>query len=454
MPAEESTVVEPAEPPSTTGAFRACSDVVQATRATANSVRNRADTENRRKKGYGELSERHLRTFRARRKHPECYIPPRMRRLFLPPAVALVLAAQGCRDTQRSEAPAPPPPGAEFVLSAGDSAFWITSDSAGIRSRGAPIELARLDERFVELYIVDDDLSYPGADLVGQSVYRRDLRTGDSVLVFRDSIVPALAREYARDNPGERPLRADEEPDDDPALLATATIELGAAHGPFVSYSLHTDVERGTSPLWHVSRRGVFDLRSGKAASIADITGNAATARTVLDSARRDPRLDVASFAITTVDGRPAIAWAIPGAGHGDDAQLAPLDPIPFDEPAWWTDNASALPVTSADGTRDVWRHRRYSVVVRYDSVGDATLSLRDSTSREWKVGAVSAPAMRIYWLDTPTFDGDARTALARAFHEASTYGAEPGRVAMAHSRTLHLARAPGWLRARMAHPR
>ena len=354
-----------------------------------------------------------------------------MRRLFLLPAVLVALAAPACRDAGRP-IDRTPPPAAEFVLAAGDSAFWVTSDSSGIHSRGAPIVLARLDGRFVELYVVDDDHSYPGADLVGQSVYRRDLRTGDSVLVYRDSLVPALAREYARAHPSERPLRPDEEPDEDAEVVATATIELGAAHGPFVSYTLHTDVERGTTPLWHVSRRGVFDLRTGRPAVIADITGDAATARTVLDSARRDPRLDPASFAITTVDGQPAIAWAIPAAGHGDDATVQPLDPIPFRAPAWWDDIASALPVTSADGSRDVWRHAHYSVVVRYDSVGQATLALRDSTSREWQVGAVSSPATRIYWLDAPAFDREARQALARAFNEASTYGEEPGRVAAA----------------------
>jgi hypothetical protein len=62
---------------------------------------------------------------------------------------------------------------------------------------------------------------------------------------------------------------------------------------------------------------------------------------------------------------------------------------------------------------------------VRYDSAGDATLALRDSTSREWKVGHVSGPATRIYWLDRPALDGDTRHALARAFSEAAGYGAD-----------------------------
>ncbi|MEO7457085.1 MAG: hypothetical protein ABIY52_12555 [Gemmatimonadaceae bacterium] len=359
-----------------------------------------------------------------------------MRRPFVLPVVFFLLAASGCRDLPSSRIDAPAPPAAEFVLAAGDSAFWVTSDSAGIHARGAPIELARLDGRLVELYIVDDDRSYTGADLVGQSVFRRDLRTGDSVLVFRDSLVPALAQEYAREHPGEHPLADDDEPDDDPELRATATIELGAAHGPYVSYSLHTDIERGTSPLWHESRRGVFDLRSGKPAHYGDIAGAGPAARAVLDSLRgAHRRLDAESFAITTLNGQPAIAYAIPGAGHGDAGRMVPVDPVAIAEPAWWKDVSSTLPTSSADGSRDVWRHGAYSVVVRYDSTGDAMLSLRDSTSREYMVGPVSSPATRIYWLDAPTFDGDARHALVRAFQDAAAYGAEPGRVALTSRR-------------------
>ena len=263
---------------------------------------------------------------------------------------------------------------------------------------------------------------------MGQSVYRRDLRTGDSVIVFTDSLVPRLAEEYAIAHPDDRPLDADEEPDEDPELRATATLDLGAAHGPFVSYSLHTDVERAREPLWHTSRRGVLDLRTGRAATLAAVIG--AQAADVEKSARaaagspRD-RFDAGSFAITTVDGAPAVAYALPGAGHGDAGHLLPLAPIRITEPIWWRDVAASLPTTFADGAREVWRHDGYAVVVRYDSTGDASLSLRDSTSREWKVGHVSGPATRIYWLDRPVLDGETRHALSRAFSEAAGYGSE-----------------------------
>ena len=385
-----------------------------------------------------------------------------MRQSFLPRAFLLLLPiATGCGDSARSASVPPPPPAAEFVLAAGDSAFWVTSDSLGLRAKGAPIELARVDGRFFELYVVDDDYSYEGADLIGQTVYRRDLRTGDSVVVFTDSLVPQLAREYARAHPDDHRLSPDEEPDEEPVLRATATVDLGAAHGPFVSFSLHTDIEREQEPLWHTSRRGVLDLRTGRLAALADVAGGDvadvermrdASLRSAIDSVRssRDERglrasamlshyaLDPRSFAITTVDGAPAIAYALPGSGVGDAGHLLPLAPVRIAEPQWWSEVAPSLPTRSADGTREVWRHGAYAVVVRYDTLGEASLSLRDSTSREWKLGHVSSPATRIYWLDKPALDGETRHALARAFDEAAGYGAER-RVASARKQTRFL---------------
>lgn len=356
-----------------------------------------------------------------------------MHQSFLSRAVLLALPVfLGCRNAAHPTDGTPAPPIAEFVLAAGDSAFWVTSDSTGIRARGAPLELAKYGGRFFELYVVDDDHSFQGADLVGQSVYRRDLRTGDSVIVFTDSLVPQIARDYAARHPDDHPLDADEEPDEEPEIRATATLDLGAAHGPFVSFSLHTDVERDRQPLWHSSRRGVLDLRSGRVATLADVAGlqAAEVEGSVRTAGSPHHPFDARSFAITTVDGTPAIAYALPGAGEGDDGHLVSLTPIRIAEPIWWRDVAASLPTTFADGSREVWRHNGYAVVVRYDSLGDATLALRDSTSREWKVGRVSGPATRIYWLDRPALDGDTRHALARAFSEAAGYGAD-SRVAM-----------------------
>lgn len=361
-------------------------------------------------------------------------------------ALVLAMLALSASCERSASPPPPPPPAAEFVLSAGDSSFWVTSLAGKIRIRGAPLELAVAGGRFYELYVADDDRSYGDAVLVGQKVYRRDLVTGDSVLLFQDTVVSRLARLYGRLHPDDEPLSPNDEPSDEPIWTATSTLAIDEVAGPFVSFSLHTDVERDDAPLWHTSRRGVLDIRTGRPATLAAVTGKAQAdverarsrvLRSTLDSVRssRDERgeraaamlsyyrLDPASFSVTTVDGAPAVAYALPGAGGGDAGHLLALAPIPIGEPAWWTEAAASLPVSSADGGRDVWRHGDYEVVVRYDSLdGAGELSLRDSTSREWTLGRVPAPATRILWLDRPPLDSISRRALGRAFDESSLY--------------------------------
>ena len=361
-------------------------------------------------------------------------------------SVALAcLAFAGCRDAASSDA-LPPPPAADFVLSAGDSSYWITSAGGKVRLRGAPLELATTNGRFYELYVADDDRSYEDAVLVGQKVYRRDLVTGDSLLLFQDTVVTQLARVYARLHPEDQPLRPNDEPSDEPLWTVTSDLAIDEIAGPFVSFSLHTDVERDDAPLWHTSRRGVLDIRTGRPATLAAVTGAARAqverARervlaSTLDSVRASHdergtraaamlsfyRLDPSSFSVTTVDGAPAVAYAIPGAGGGDAGHLLALEPIPIGEPAWWPEAAATLPMTYADGAREVWRQGKYEVVVRYDSMnGTGQLALRDSTSREWVLGRVPAPARRILWLDRPPLDSVWRRALDRAFDESTLY--------------------------------
>ena len=375
-------------------------------------------------------------------------------------ALCVLSALTACRDGASAAAPSAPP-SAEFVLSAGDSSFWVSSERGKINMRRAPLELAAADGRFYELYVADDDRSYESAVLVGQKVFRRDLVTGDSLLLYQDTVVARLARLYGRLHPDDEPLRPDEEPSEDPRWTATSSLALDEVAGPFVSYSLHTDVERDDVAPWHTSRRGVLDIRTGRPATLAAVTGAAkadverARARvfqSTLDSVRASQdergeraaamlpfyRLDPASFSVTTLDGAPAVAYAIPGAGAGDAGHLLALAPIPIGEPAWWPAAMTTLPVSSADGGRDVWRRGAYEVVVRYDArSGAAQLALRDSTSREWALGRIPAPATRILWLDRPPLDSLWRRALDRAFEESSLYD-ETVRTAAYRARPRH----------------
>lgn len=414
---------------------------------------------------------------------PRSFHPRRFSPLLA--SVALV-ALVACRGSATPDAGTPP--AADFVLTAGDSSFWITSAHGDVRMRGAPLELARVEGRLYELYVTDDDRSYGDAVLVGQRVYRRDLVTDDSLLVYQDTIVPRVARLYARLHPDDIPLTPDEDESDDPRWTAASTLDLDDVAGPFVSYSLHADVERDDAPLWHTTRRGVIDLRTGGSATLVAVAGDASATverlrqdvmRSTLDSVRlsRDERgeraaavlshyrLDPASFFLTMLDGAPAVSYALPGEGDGDAGYLLALAPIPIGEPAWWSAAAPSLPIGSADGLRDVWRHGQYEVVVHYDPAGGgARLALRDSTSREFTLGRIPAPATRIIWLDHPPIDAAVRHALDRAFDESVLYDdaaravawhplASPRRRPTTGARALHHSpRQPARRRAREHH--
>lgn len=389
-----------------------------------------------------------------------------MSRLSLPGSsrtllsVALLAAAAACRES--APRVTAHPPAAEFVLAAGDSSYWVTSEGGDVQLRGAPLELARIGRRFYELYVVDDDRSYEDAVLLGQRIYRRDLLSGDSLLVFEDTIVPRLAATYHRLHPDDERLGPDDDASDDPLWRATTTVDLVDLQGPFLSFTLHADVERDDHVPWHTSRRGVIDLETGRPASLARVAGGnlapirehrTVAAAAILDSVRSGGdridrarteallhayRLEPDGFTLTTVDGQPAVEYALSGSGGGEAGQLLELPPIPIGEPNWWRDAAPTLPVSSADRSRDVWRRGRYEVVARHDPGSTmARLLLRDSTSREWLLGRVPLPAIRIFWLDDPPIDSLTRRALDRAFDESGLYD-EAARSTAVHRRAAH----------------
>jgi len=360
-------------------------------------------------------------------------------------AATVVLVAGACR-------PQAPPPSAEFLVSAGDSTYWIRTDTTGVRVRGSPILLARYGGQFYEVYVTDDDRSFSDAAFVGQRIYRRDLVTGDSVLVFEDSIVPGMARSYGAANPRARPLRPDEEHDDDPPSSTTAEVTILDVHGPYLSYDYHVDVEGTGAPSWHATRRGVLDLRTGDPASLETLFGDATAARLtrqarlaylaaidsvfrsesegarLLAASLRSYTFDETSFAITDVAGRPAVAFHVPGKGSGPAGGVTlPLPPVAAGDAEWWRDDVRpGLPEVRADSLLERWTRGPVEVAARYDTAFGgtyATLALRDSVRRdEWPIARVQAPIHHIHWLDRPALDSVARTGLARAFNEAAFY--------------------------------
>jgi hypothetical protein len=364
--------------------------------------------------------------------------------------VAIVVLSLACDRQPRT----PPPPSAEFLLEAGDSTYWVKSGADGLRVRSSALVLARYDGRFYEVYVADDDHSFYDAVLVGQRLFRRDLITGDSTLVFDDPAVPRIAREYAAAHPSDVPLAGDEDGSDNPATSATTEIEVLDLHGPFVSFEYHSDFEIAGGEDRHLTRRGVIDLRSGQQTSVAALFGDSAARRILsrgrslflaaLDSvltardkrARRAARalgefeFDEESFGIAERGGEPAVVFT--AAARGDEAGglVLPLDAIPAPQTAWWDTIRDEFPRASVDSASDAWHRPALSVIAHYDTAAEFVhVTLSDNVGHEWPLAHAPLPARRLFWLDTPPLDSASRRALSKAFDESVLYS-ERARVA------------------------
>lgn len=341
-------------------------------------------------------------------------------------------------------------PAADFLLSAGDSTYWVTSDGSGVKLLGVPMVLARVDGRFHEIYVADDDRSFPDAIFVGQRLYSRDLVRGDSVELMADTVVPRLAAAYAQAHPGVAPLAPDEDASDDPHVNATAILEVLHVHGPYVSFEYHVDVETHAGERrssYHRVRRGVLDGRTGASVRLADLFGDPQARRAEGEASRawgdaRDSLLaqasddarrrltavsfDPLSYSLEADERAPQVVFALPGETRGGSAASAPtLTPRPMTGSAWWTAIQPELPLGPDSLLR--WEHGPLTVVARREGER-ARLVLRDAAHREWNIGVIAAPVQRLLWLDS-TVDADARKALQRAFADAALYS-ETTRVA------------------------
>ena len=356
----------------------------------------------------------------------------------------LLLLGVGCRNQPRATSRAP---STDFLVTAGDSAFWVSTVDGRLRMRRAALTLAYVEGRFYELYVADDDRSYYDALLIGQRIYRRDLVSGDSVQVFEDKRVTNIARQYAAEHPDERRLGDDEDGSDDPHTVATSDIELLDVLGPMLSYEHHTDIDIANLEDTHNVRYGVVDLRNGSPATLRAIFGDSAARRIVADAraayrvvidsvrrvrsarGRRAARVidafhfDSTSFALVDIDGSPRVGFYVPGEGVSGAGLALPLPHVRTPEPAWWGTIASTVPTLGADSASEVWRGPRYDVIAHYDTSGEyATLVVRDSAKKEWPAGRLPTPTRRVYRLDITNVDTTVRRGLARAFDESTLY--------------------------------
>lgn len=379
----------------------------------------------------------------------------------------LLLMLSGACDREETPTPAPL---AEFIVAAGDSAYWIRSDADGIRVRGAPLVLALAGGRFAELYVADDDQSFYDAVYVAQRLFKRDIISGDSMPIVSDTLMRLLARGYATANPDERPLAFDEEGSENPRTIASAEILVLDVMGPWVSYEYRTDVDIVGGASSHGLRRGVVDMRTGVATTLDALFGRQ-EARLVAAEGQRQWRemrdsllaaapedadlreslerlsFDARSFVLLADAREPRVRFTLAQSGARFAAPAQELFSVRVDAPAWWAGVRGDYPA-AAERERiaeQTWLRAGYEVIARPAAEGTpprVAFALRDAEGAEWSLGFVPSPVRRIMWLDASTRDpstrdpstrdvsardvsalaAGTREALMRAFDDAAGY--------------------------------
>jgi hypothetical protein len=286
--------------------------------------------------------------------NPVYFAAMRYPRLLLTAPVSLALFLAGCA------LPPPPPPEAEFLVSAGDQTYWVRSDNSGLRIRGSPLILARTGGRYYEIFVSEIDRSFPKALFSGERVFRRELATGDSTVIYEDTTIVRMSDTYHQQHPRARLLGPDDDPDDDVDISAVGETDVLNVLGPYVALEHRVSIERTDETGDDDTTRAVIDLRNGK--------------------------------------------------------------PVAFDRMLRDTTVQEAVGEGGLVNRR--WRHDGYDVVSHYDSTHKAnTLALRDHRGREWRLGLIGSTYVQIFWLDRPRVDSKTRHALSRAFNDATTYG-------------------------------
>jgi hypothetical protein len=263
--------------------------------------------------------------------------------------VALLIPLIGC------SLPDPVPPTAEFIVTDASTTYWVRSGPHGISARTSPIILTNADDRFYEVYVGEVTRSYDDAIFIREPIYRRDLLSGDSKLLFEDSRISAWEKSWLRRNPGARLLDPDEDGDEEVTLSATGEAEILAVAGPYVLFDRWATLE-GDDYQQADSGRTAIDIRSGQSISLGSVVR------------------DTVALGAGAVREENGVRWRHAG----------------YDVLARWDDERS-----------------------------ETAVLLRDLRGHEWPLGYIDSPLPRIFWLDEPRVDRKVRTALSAAFEDA-----------------------------------
>jgi hypothetical protein len=368
----------------------------------------------------------------------------------------MVFGVTACGDPPKGALPS-----AEFLLATGDSTYWVRASAEGLSVRSSPLLLTWDGQELHELFVTDDEVAWPDAVFLAQRLWRRSLISGDSIELASDSVISPLVGRYRAEHPGDPPLSDDEPLEVEPTETASSEFEILDAHGPYISWVRHLDVDVADS-LSHRHERSwrVSDVRTGATVSCSTLFGAAMGARFGAASARafdvvrdsmqrvlsRDSleapvrhgalRFDPHAFSLSDRDGDPRIIPMIAAPnGAGQLVSLAlPFVDVPAPHPAWWRAASAMLPRVTRDSTTLVWTRPAYVVIgnaaADHDRLTFALGSPSTSRGREQVIATLPGPAWSVFALDEVPLNAPLRRALARAFDDAQQYGAPDRQLA------------------------
>ena len=317
----------------------------------------------------------------------------------------------------------------------------------GVAVQRAPIVVAVVGGRLVELYAGDGTRDHEGAAFTWGRLWARDLVRGDSVLLHEAGEVRDEAAAWARAHPDDPALDEDEAGEAGaPPYEAQATVTLLEVTGPYAGLEVHVDRWRDDSLVVHDTRRLTLDLATRRApVALSALVGSARADRlrrdaraALAEARRRAAAAPVASAArAAAVLGALAIddeGWTLARDGatpavrflahapRADDAHWYELPPLAIDAPAWWDAVRGALPVRDArDSSRARLAAGALALDVATDSAGVATVRLAGGAT----LVRMGGPVRRLVPLGDGALalpDSAWRPALRRAFVEAGYY--------------------------------
>ena len=349
----------------------------------------------------------------------------------------------GCSSTPRAGAR----PEAEFLLVSDDSTAWVHTSADTVVVHRAPMLVATLAGRLIEIYVADEAINFEAASFLVSRLFMRDIVSGDSTLVFADSTVLREAMEFVRAHPGAERLDEDEPVPDGARTFESSLTPLEVIGGT-VGVEVHLDRTVGDLGT-HDTYRATVNLVSGRRMSLSDVVAiqaagvSLASAHRVLAAAialagRRDGRVgkaasraisaltfDSLSFSLT----RSGDSLAVQFLAHDEqpvdetrDSHRFALEPITVAGPVWWATARRALPRQLSDSSSrfDVGA---LALDVKYDDGDVAHVAARTSGGAR-AVTRMRGPVRRAIEVSDSLIApaGQWRRALERAFSESGYY--------------------------------